>query len=78
MEEDIEYMVLLNVINCQSIIVSEFAICLPQPVICRPTMSFESNQGHIPLSNLIKFNELVLHQSIVEINSWVRKNYNVL
>jgi hypothetical protein len=67
-------MALLNARNCKSTIISKFATSSPQPVVCRPTMSLKSNQGHIPYSNLIKFNELVLHQSIIDINSWVSKN----
>jgi hypothetical protein len=70
-------MALSDAENCQSAAVTEPATCQPQPVACRPTVSVKSNRGHIPYSNLIKFNQLVLHQSAVEISSWVRRNYNV-
>ncbi len=70
-------MALSDAENCQSAAVSEPTTCEPQPVICQPTVSIKSIRGHIPYSNLTKFNQLVLHQSTVEISSWVRRNYNV-
>jgi hypothetical protein len=65
-------MALSDAENCQSAAVTE-----PATVVCQPTVSVKSNRGHIPYSNLIKFNQLVLHQPTVEISSWVRRNYNV-
>lgn len=70
-------MALLNARNCWSTIVTEFATCSPE-LVCQPIVSVKSNQGHIPYSNLIKFNELVMHQSTIDINSWVKINYIVL